>query len=147
MSSCNKHTSFKVAESTIAGAGQGLFSLQVLARGQKVLHYTGSRRDRSDHSDHTYCFRIDETTCLCPAEPKAALESKTETKQSDTACLAKFVNDVRGSKFKTNLRWRLQNGRVLLETTRRIQKGEELFVDYGPEYWQDMEQRQRQQDA
>lgn len=114
---------FVVSKSTIPGAGKGLFAVTNLPMGTKIP-YTGDHLATDSHTDHTYCFRLDEKTCLYA-----------------TTCLARYVNDTYNTTFHTNMRWRITNDRVYLETTRRIKSGEELFIRYGSEYWSSREKK------
>lgn len=51
-------------------------------------------------------------------------------------CFAKYANDAFKSKFKNNAKISLDdNDNVCLKATQNIKSGEEIFCDYGKNYW------------
>ena len=59
-----------------------------------------------------------------------------DCKQTD--CFAKYANDAEGSDtgFKNNCIISMEEDDVVLVATRNIEAGEEIFVEYGENYWQ-----------
>ena len=124
-----------VGESTIAGAGKGLFTRRKISDGVVVAEYKGRIMLAKSHKDHTYC---------CELKPDVHLNASDEK----YASLARFINDPRaihrgpinnkkGEKSrarKANLRFARDRGRVVLISTQKIPAKSELFVDYGPAY-------------
>jgi hypothetical protein len=57
----------------------------------------------------------------------------------NTECFAKYANDATGfskSEYKNNAKISLDDeGNVCLIATRKIKSGEEIFCDYGKQYW------------
>ena len=46
-----------------------------------------------------------------------------------------FANDARGTKNKNNPCFRVKNKKIILESTKGIKPNEEIYPDYGNEYW------------
>lgn len=120
----------RVTESTIEGAGQGVKTEVDIPKGVKVLEYTGiwRRQKKTDsdhvHGHHRYCFEYNRHWCIDAT-------SKVRGGQ------ARYVNDVFGTRRRTNLRWMVcrKVQKVFLVSTRKIKRKSELFVRYGSEYW------------
>lgn len=123
---------FAVRKSQIAKAGMGLWTNVWLPAGATILEYTGevSNSDHDPTDLHVYCFGINANVCIDATDPKKG-------------GLARFVNDSINSAWSDNLRWfitRPGSGdapQVYFVTTRDIEEDQELFVSYGPDYWQE----------
>jgi SET domain-containing protein len=54
-------------------------------------------------------------------------------------CKARFINDANGISKKhgcvNNCKFKLVNQKIFIVTLRDIDRGEELYLAYGPEYW------------
>ena len=118
----------EVRPSTIASAGEGLFTTIDIPAGVRVLEYTGVWKaavaDCVSHNAHEYCFEFNLRHCI------------------DASCKrrggkGRYVNDTHGTKRKLNLIWtksrRLR--KVFMTSSRKIKRGSELFVNYGVDYW------------
>lgn len=124
----------EVRPSSIAGAGLGLFTTVDIAAGVCVLEYTGVRRaaieDCVSHGAHAYCFQLNAHTCI------------------DATCKVaggkgRYVNDAHGTERGVNLKWatvkhasrdcRLE--KAFMTSLRYIERGSELFISYGDDYW------------
>lgn len=126
-------TGLVVQPSTVEGAGLGLFAVRAFARGEVVAVYTGvlmtaaERREMAAFADdwpdrYRYVLGLsDHGICLDMA---------------GQGLPAHYVNDNR-DRTRINTRFVKQVRLLLAElvTLRDIEPGEELFVDYGPEFW------------
>lgn len=121
-------------KSSIPKAGKGLFTKVNIEKdtviteftGEKISHTVGAARVilKKSHSilylNQTYC--IDSLT--------------------DKECMATFMNDVNGPskvyRLKNNADLIRVKGRIYVFATKDIKAGEELLLDYGPLYWNDI---------
>ena len=123
-----------IAPSQIRGAGMGLYLKEGAKAGDWIARYSGdvmtkeecARRKRSK-----YRMQIHKNLFLDAADPKH-FEGR-------------FINDARGSKFKVNARFAA--GFVLnkcsttghfwvrIYATKTIKPGDEVFADYGEDFW------------
>jgi hypothetical protein len=116
----------RIKQSTIAGAGKGLYAHRELAKGALVERYTGRYVRMSDENDWKHSTYVLELTG----------ELGIDAARTDAAA-GRMVNDCRGSGKRPNV-WFVANQRsktVTLRALRRIRAGEELFVAYGRSYW------------
>lgn len=113
-----------VKNSQIKEAGKGVFTTIDIPVLTPVIEYIGIKRE-DKHDDHTYCYVID-GTCI------DATDIKTSNK-------CRWINDSIGSDFDDNLTWveDTLDERVWMVATRNIKAGEELFIAYGDEYWEE----------
>lgn len=103
--------------------GKGVFALRPLAKGERIIEYTGEiidwpealRRHPHDPSDpnHTFYFSLDDGSHVIDA------------KVGGNA--ARWINHSCAPNCKADE----TDGRVFIEAIRAIQPGEELFYDYG----------------
>ena len=120
-----------VKESTIKGAGKGVFATRDIEKNTKVLEYTGKvvTSVSKTKKNGQYTIMVKNGYYIDGAE-----ESKTN---------AHLVNDVYKTRRRTNLRWSIFYGnkekgltpRVWMVSTRKIKKDAELFIAYGDDYW------------
>ncbi len=102
--------------------GKGVFALQPLARGERVIEYKGQvitwpealRRHPHDPSDpnHTFFFHIDDAHVIDAGVGGNA---------------ARWINHACAPNCEADE----ENGRVFIRALRKIRPGEELFYDYG----------------
>lgn len=126
---------FRVAPSSISGAGVGVFTQVDLPAGVRVFEYKGMRVRADTHRDHTYCYDIDGGFCL-NARRRGG---KGRTRR----WVARFVNDAINTPFSNNLAWDVvyrksadnRHTRVFMRTTCAVPAGAELFIPYGAQYW------------
>lgn len=124
-----------VSESTLKGAGNGLFTKSAIKRGEKIVEYTGDiitwkecekRNNEMVDGMGAYYFYINKKKCI---DAQHHLDS-----------LARYCNDANGFTkipgLKNNARFEIIKGRVYIIASRNFKAGDEVFVAYGREYWQ-----------
>lgn len=124
-----------VEESTLKGAGKGLFTHSEIKRGEKIVEYTGDiitwkecerRNNAIKEGIGAYYFYISKKKCI---DAQHHLDS-----------LARYCNDANGFTkiigLKNNARFEIIKGRVFIIASRNFKPGDEIFVAYGREYWQ-----------
>lgn len=126
-------TGLMVKASTIAGAGLGLFAERAFAEGEVVCVYTGILLTRNEvielgsHGDDwpdrlQFVMGFPEHE-VCIDSPPGGLPSR-------------FIND-NDDRSRLNVRFVKRERLLLAEVValRDLAPGEELFADYGPEFW------------
>lgn len=124
----------EVKKSKIPNAGEGLFTKNKFLKGDKIVEYLGDIIDYQEYSKRTtegkygYMLFIDKKTCIDAFDtPQYA---------------ARFANDARGLKkvpgLENNCEYEIIGHRAYIIAKRDIKVGEELFVNYGKEYWEDI---------
>ncbi|HEX8277675.1 MAG TPA: SET domain-containing protein-lysine N-methyltransferase [Segetibacter sp.] len=118
----------EVKESTIPGAGKGLFTNQFIPKGSKIAEYKGKIRTWKEvQYDDTnyYIFHVNENHVIDAGRHKKSL--------------ARYINDAKGLKkikgLKNNAEFVVDGLKVFVQATRDIAAGAEIFVGYGKEYW------------
>merc|ERR1711871_403202 len=106
--------------------GKGVFTRARLPQGRHVADYTCEVKTH-DEADGDNTFLLD-------------LGFGLEIDASKSGGIGRFINDYRGQTAKPNCQFeKMQDvhGRpfVRLVTTRRVEPGEQLFVDYGRPFW------------
>jgi len=119
----------EVKESTIPGAGKGLFTSKFIPKGTRIIEYKGRIRTwkEVEHEDQNfYIFYVSEDHVIDGSR--------------NTKSLARYINDARGLKkikgLSNNCEFICDGLRVFVEATKDIPAGAELFLSYGKEYWQ-----------
>ena len=110
-------TSVRIARSK-PGLGFGLFATAGVEAGEFIVEYTGKRISTA-HADTLptrYLFEIDELWTI---------------DGSARSNLARYINH----SCNPNCEADIHDGHILIHATRDIQKGEELGMDYGEEYF------------
>lgn len=126
-----------IKNSTLPGAGKGLFTKKFIPKGTRIIEYKGRvttwKEVEHDH-DNAYLFTVHSGRVI---DAKRSLKA-----------LARYANDARGFtrvKGITNncLYYRDENDRVFLESKQDIPAGSEIFVSYGNDYWKVMRENRR----
>ena len=119
----------EVKTSTIPGAGKGLFTNSFIAKGSQIVEYKGTIttwEKVKDDASNGYIYFL---------KPNYVIDGRDHPKS-----LARYANDAKGlSKTKgkaNNARFLNEGLRVFLIATKDIDAGEEIFADYGRNYWQ-----------
>mmetsp|Transcript_5316 Transcript_5316/g.15051 ORF Transcript_5316/g.15051 Transcript_5316/m.15051 type:complete len:237 (-) Transcript_5316:87-797(-) len=118
-----------VRKSRIRGAGLGLFAVRQLKQGYTLPSpYRGRRlteKQLSRTRDFSYVFEL---RGACAAiDAKDTLEDNP-LRYVNGACTA-------GQRKRINIFSRQRGANMYFVTSRRVAAGEELVIDYGPEYW------------
>lgn len=119
-----------VKESTIPGAGQGLFTDIDIPKGTRIIQYTGrvSTWEKADHQEglNAYIYYMNDNIVIDASKRKKSL--------------GRYANDARGFKKITgmlnNSVYEEEGEKVFIISTKAIPAGSEIFVSYGKEYWQ-----------
>jgi uncharacterized protein len=114
----------EVKESTIPGAGLGLFTTIDRGPGNNLCLYAGKRVNDPDFgNDYALTFK------------KGFHIDASET----TSCFGRYANASRGTKLKANCQLvydtRSQEGWLRVKPKVRIKAGTELLIGYGRTYW------------
>ncbi|MGI8638232.1 MAG: SET domain-containing protein [Segetibacter sp.] len=126
----------QVKESSIPGAGKGLFTDQGIRKGARIVEYKGRIRtwkEVENEDENYYIFYVTEDYVI-----DASFYKKSP---------ARFINDAKGlNKIKglnNNSQFVIDGWRVFVEATRDIAEGAEILLSYGKEYWQVIRANQR----
>ena len=116
---------FEVMLSTIKNAGNGLFSKVSLKPGDTIGEYTGKiltdeQTNTEPYVDSDYILWICTDYNILGEGP---LSNHT-----------RYINHSAepNSRIVTSTRWK----KARIEAIKEIQPGEEIFIDYGPDYWE-----------
>ncbi len=121
--------SLEVKTSQIPNAGKGLYTKVAIAKGERIIEYTGkvtSWKD-ADHmdGDNPFIFYVTDDYVIDGSKMKNAI--------------AKYANDARGLTkvrgLSNNSEFEEDGTKVYIVATKDIPAGSEIFVDYGPDYW------------
>jgi uncharacterized protein len=118
-----------VKQSTLPGAGKGLFAKKLIPKGTRIVEYKGkiTTWKEVDHHDglNAYIFYINRNHVIDASKHKNSL--------------ARFANDAKGSKkgsgLINNCKYIVDGLRVFLESKKEISANEEILAGYGKEYW------------
>jgi hypothetical protein len=123
------HNRVKITKSTIIAAGQGLFigGKGTAKAGKIICSYEGQKlsREEAEASKSAYIFEF-----------KYLDEVYYVDAESKTSCYGRFANDKRDDS-KVNAKILVRGGKLFVMAMVDIQPGEEVFIDYGVEYWMD----------
>jgi uncharacterized protein len=118
----------EVKESTIPGAGMGLFTREFIPKGTRMVQYKGRIRtwkEVENEDENYYIFYVTEEHVIDASRYKKSP--------------ARFINDARGLKkikgLNNNARFVIDGLRVFVEAIKDISAGSEIFLSYGKEYW------------
>lgn len=127
-----------VKESTIKGAGLGLFTDSPIRRGEIIVEYEGEkitwaecqRRNKAQEGLNPYFLYISKNYCI--------------DAQHTPEALGRYANDANGyiriAGLRNNAAYRVIKNKPYLVATRHIKAGEEILVSYGKEYWDAMKE-------
>lgn len=125
-----------VDESTIPGAGKGLFTKIAIEKGTRIVEYKGRRTTWSDvkhDSTNYYIYTINRNNVI--------------DAQKTLSALARYANDAKGfTRIKgitNNCVYVNEGNRAFLESVKNIPAGAEIFVDYTQDYWRVMKENIR----
>lgn len=117
-----------VKESTLPGAGRGLFTKTDIAVGTRIVEYKGritTWKEAKHDVDNGYLYVVDDHYVIDAGKA--------------TKALARYANDasglVRVKGIRNNAKYVNDDGKVYIEAVREIPAGGEILVRYGKEYW------------
>lgn len=121
-----------VKKSTLPGAGKGLFTRVFIPKRKRIVEYKGRittwKEVKEDDGENGYIFYIKRYHVI------DALPTKKP--------LARYANDAKGfvriKGLSNNAEYVVDGLKAYIESTKDIQAGSEIFVDYGPDYWKTM---------
>lgn len=121
-----------VKKSTLPNAGKGLFTKVFIAKRERIVEYKGRittwKEVKEDDGENGYIFYIKRYHVI------DALPTKKP--------LARYANDAKGfarvKGLNNNAEYVVDGLKAYIESTKPIQAGSEIFVDYGPDYWKTM---------
>jgi uncharacterized protein len=119
-----------VKTSTLPNAGKGLFTKKFIPKGTRIVEYKGRTRTwkevQKDEDESPYIYYVKRNFVIDALNDKKAL--------------ARYANDARGlqrvKELSNNAEYVEEGVRVFIEAAKDIPAGGEIFVGYGPEYWQ-----------
>ena len=127
-----------IDDSTIPGAGKGLFTNIDIPKGTRVVEYKGRRttwKEVKNDSTNYYIYTINRNNVI--------------DAQKTLSALARYANDAKGF---TRVKGLLNNAvyvnegkRAFIESVKDIPAGAEIFVDYTQEYWKVLKENIRKQ--
>jgi SET domain-containing protein len=100
--------------------GWGLFAREPLTQGDLILEYTGEKipTKTADATGSTYLFAVDEEWTI------DGVVQSNHARWVNHACVP-------------NLEAQVEEGKIFFYALRDIFPGEELTIDYGPEYFEE----------
>jgi uncharacterized protein len=118
-----------VKKSGIPNSGMGLFTKKAIPKGTKIVEYKGRKSAWKDVKDEDgkngYIFYINRNHVIDALPHKSAL--------------ARYANDARGlvkiPGIKNNADYVIDGLKAYIESKKPIEAGQEIFVDYGKDYW------------
>lgn len=116
---------FDIRESSVAGIGLGLFALTTICKGETIGPYSGKILTEEQACSEPY---VSSSYILWVCNNYYIMGEGGES------CYTRYINhsDHPNSRFVVSTRWKTAR----LEALKRIRPNEEVFVDYGPYYWE-----------
>lgn len=124
----NNH--IELGKSTIPGGGTGVFCKEAIPKGMDLGYYRGEIITPEEHQRRHAKKGYGEYVLIVDDMDNAGKEVYIDGKHYYN--WVSRVNAAKGTGKKANMHWD-GNGHVF--ALRNIKKGEELFVNYGAEYW------------
>lgn len=137
---CWQHTKIykglKLKKSNIPGANIGLFATKEFKKGQKIADYRGRIMSQAEYD------KLDNWEGVYGVEIKKGEVMNADTTQDG---LGRYANHCRpknirakhckGNNAKISISHRGDDPKVSLKATKKIRPGQEIYVNYGPNYW------------
>ncbi len=118
----------EVKQSTLTGAGLGLFTTKLIVKGSRIIEYKGeikTWKEVENDYNNFYIFHVTDDHVIDGQKSKS---------------LARYINDAKGlTKVKgitNNAQFVIVGMQVFVVATKSIEPGAEIFIGYGKEYWQ-----------
>lgn len=123
---------FEIKPSSIPGIGLGLFARRTIHKGDTIGPYTGkivtdAQAEREPYVSSHYILWVCRD-CNIVAEGRQA-------------CYTRYINhsDRPNARFVVSTRWK----KARVEAITRIRTGAEIFLDYGPYFWDAVDVQKR----
>jgi SET domain-containing protein len=127
----------KIKKSRIPKAGKGLFTTSQIRKGDLIVEYKGEKLTWAQ-CEKRYGKKIDQAKYLFYVSKNNCVDAEFTQEE-----LARYANDAEGLVKKrglsNNSEYCIVKGKPYIIATRKINKGEEIFVDYQREYWEAIE--------
>lgn len=119
---------FEIKPSSIPGIGLGLFAKVPIAKGDTIGYYTGKILTDNQANSNKYCYSK-YLLWIC--------EDHWIWGEGKLSNYTRYMNHSEKPNILlvTSTRWKTAR----FEALKKIAAGEELFFDYGDEYWENME--------
>ncbi len=118
-----------IRRSTIPGAGKGLFTKTLIAKGALIIEYKGKittwKAVQESETFNGYVFYINRNHVVDA--------SKTSKEYGRYANDAKGLTKIKG--LRNNATYAVRRNKVYIQAKRDIPPNAEILVDYGKEYW------------
>lgn len=118
---------FTIKKSSKKKAGKGVFTTRHIGKGEHIGYYRGrilndKQADREPYISSRYLLEVC-GDCYIFGEGRGS-------------SFTSFINhsDKPNARLVVSTRWKTAR----IEAIKRIRKGEEIFYDYGPEYWENL---------
>ncbi|HEV7333356.1 MAG TPA: SET domain-containing protein [Flavisolibacter sp.] len=125
-----------VDDSTIPGAGKGLFTKIDIEKGTRIVEYKGRRtvwKEVKNDSTNYYIYTINRNNVI--------------DAQKTLSALARYANDAKGfvrvKGVNNNCVYVNDGNRAFIESVKDIPAGAEIFVDYTQDYWKVLKENLR----
>lgn len=125
-----------VEESTIPGAGKGLFTSIEIPKGTRIVEYKGRRttwKEVKNDSTNYYIYTINRNNVI--------------DAQKTLSALARYANDAKGfvriKGLSNNCVYVNERNKAFIESVKNIPAGAEIFVDYTQDYWKVLKENMR----
>lgn len=120
-----------IKKSLIQEAGKGVFTKVDIEKEEIITEFTG---EKISHTVALARFILKESHSLLYLNKTYSIDSL-----KDKECIATYINDANGPVklpgIKNNATIIVARGRLFVIAKRKIKPGEELFVNYGINYW------------
>ena len=117
-----------VKQSSLPGAGKGLFTKKFIPKGTCIVEYKGKLttwKEVENQDDNGYLFYIN--------------QHKVVDARPYENTLGRYANDAMGMAqvkgLRNNSKYIIDSDRVFIESTKDISAGSEIFVKYSGGYW------------
>jgi len=119
-----------IKRSTLPDAGKGLFTKKIIPKGTRIVEYLGKittwNEVNSDEGKNKYIYFVKRNHVIDARRSRKAL--------------ARYANDAHGLKrikgIANNADYVEDGLQVFIEAKKDIPAGDEIFVNYGKEYWE-----------
>ena len=124
-----------IRRSNIKNAGLGVFANTFLKKGMILGYYKGRVYDAYNLKKEEFAL-LDKSAYVMAIYKDNEMISYIDSSDANKSRSnwTRYINGSKSKKQKPNVTFTQKISRVYIETLRDIKTGEELIVDYGPEY-------------